>query len=76
MNPNFITWNKHDQLLCSFLLASMSESAQSQMIGCHTSSQLWTRVSQLFATRSTTLCYSLQSHLHAQFSLKDLGDVS
>ncbi|KZV46694.1 hypothetical protein F511_34870, partial [Dorcoceras hygrometricum] len=37
-----------DQLLFSFLLASMSESAQSQMISCHTSSQLWTRVSQLF----------------------------
>ncbi|KZT76280.1 putative inactive receptor-like protein kinase [Dorcoceras hygrometricum] len=27
MNPNFITWNRQDQLLFSFLLASMSESA-------------------------------------------------
>ncbi|KZV24461.1 hypothetical protein F511_20720 [Dorcoceras hygrometricum] len=49
MNLNFVNWNRQDQLLFSFLLASMSESAQSQMIGCHTSSQLWT---QLFATRS------------------------
>ncbi|KZV45700.1 hypothetical protein F511_26726 [Dorcoceras hygrometricum] len=62
MNPNFITWNRQDQLLFSFLLASMSESVQSQMIGCHTSSQLWTRVTQLFATRSKAraMQYKLQ----------------
>ncbi|KZV26181.1 hypothetical protein F511_06348 [Dorcoceras hygrometricum] len=62
MNPNFVTWNRQDQLLFSFLLASMSESAQSQMIGCQTSSQLWTRVTQLFATRSKArvMQYKLQ----------------
>lgn len=41
INPFFITWCRQDQLLFSFLLASMTEAVQAQMIGCITSSQIW-----------------------------------
>lgn len=52
LNPSFISWCRQDQLLFSFLLASMAESVQGHMIGCLTSTQLWSRVSSLFASRS------------------------
>lgn len=51
-NPLFVTWSRQDQLLFSFLLASMTECVQSQMIGCATAAQLWMRVTRLFASRS------------------------
>lgn len=62
VNPAFITWCRQDQLLFSFLLASMSESVQTQMIGCESSAQLWSRVSTIFATRSKArvMHYKLQ----------------
>lgn len=34
LNPKFIYWCRQDQLLFSFLLASMTEGVQAQMIGC------------------------------------------
>ncbi|KZV51817.1 hypothetical protein F511_11194 [Dorcoceras hygrometricum] len=45
-----------------FLLASMSEGVQAQMIGCESSVQLWTRVSTIFATHSKArvMHYKLQ----------------
>lgn len=52
VNPTFIIWCRQDQLLFSFLLASMSETVQAQMIGCESSVGLWTQVSTIFATRS------------------------
>lgn len=52
LNPAYISWCRQDQLLFSFLLASMTEDVQAQMIGCETSSHLWSRISQRFASRS------------------------
>lgn len=52
LNPMFVTWGRQDQLLFSFLLASMVEGVQGQMIGCTTAAQLWMRVTHLFASRS------------------------
>lgn len=52
LNPSFITWCRQDQLLFSFLLASKTETVQAQIIGCTSSSQLWSRVFQLFADRT------------------------
>lgn len=61
-NPLHTAWSRQDQLLFSFLLASMTEGIQSQMIGCSSSAQIWIRVSTLFANRSKArmMQYKLQ----------------
>ncbi|XP_073058680.1 uncharacterized protein [Primulina eburnea] len=62
INPLYILWCRQDQLLFSFLLGSMAEGIQAQMIGCTTTAQLWSRITHLFATRSKArvMQYKLQ----------------
>lgn len=62
LNPNFVSWCRQDQLLFSYILASMTESIQGQMIGCLTSTQLWSRLTVLFSSQSKAkvLRYKLQ----------------
>lgn len=61
-NPLYATWRRQDQLLFSFLLASMADGIQGQIIGCTTSAQLWSRITRLFAVRSKArvMHYKLQ----------------
>lgn len=75
VNPLYTLWCRQDQLLFSFLLGSMQESIQAQMIGCTTSVQLWSRVTHLFATRSRARVMQYKMHLQTlkkgSLSMKD-----
>ena len=40
MNPEYVTCQRQDQLLVSWLLSSMSESILLQMVGCNTANDI------------------------------------
>ncbi|XP_010242901.1 PREDICTED: uncharacterized protein LOC104587128 [Nelumbo nucifera] len=52
MNPDFILWEQQDQLLLSWILASLSEGVLAQVIGYTISRSVWNALSRLFASKS------------------------
>jgi len=55
VNPAFLHHHKQDQLLVAWLLASMSSSILTKMVGLDTSTAIWNRLSTYYAshTRAT-----------------------
>ncbi|KAJ1692760.1 hypothetical protein LUZ63_009458 [Rhynchospora breviuscula] len=51
-NQDYLSWSRQDQLLLSWLRASLSEPIQAQVVSCSTSANLWTMLQQQFATNS------------------------
>lgn len=49
VNVELMAWEQQDQLLVSRLISSMSKSILTRMVGCETSSQIWTKLNAYFA---------------------------
>ena len=47
-NPECVAWQQQDQLILSTLIASLSESILSQVLGCNTSRTLWVALERMF----------------------------
>ena len=58
-NPEYVLWNRQDQLILSWLLASMTETIQAQMVGCNTAADVWKVVYNLRIT-VTSEGYAIQ----------------
>lgn len=52
-NPEFNTYQRQDNLLCAWLLSSISPNLLSQVIGCRTSNEVWMTMKQNFSSRSS-----------------------
>lgn len=52
INVEFENWEQQDQLLVSWLLASMSENLTRRMVGCDYSYQIWKKIEVLFASQT------------------------
>lgn len=52
VSSEFISWNRQDQLLLSWLLLSMSESMLTRVVGCERSYSVWERISQFFVSQN------------------------
>lgn len=52
INAEFAAWEQQNQLLVSWLLSSMSESVLTRMVGCETSTQIWTKLNSYFASHT------------------------
>jgi len=65
INPFFLHYHKQDQLIVAWLLASMSSSILTKMVGLDSSAAIWTRLSTYYAshTRATIkkLCLLLRT---------------
>ena len=62
-NPAYDLWERQDQLLVSWLLASINESVLTTSVGLNTSNEVWTALAQAFADESREkkiLQYKLQ----------------
>ena len=61
-NPAFDLWERQDQLLVSWLLASISEAVLVTTVGLDTSHEVWTALEQAYAgqSRAKILQYKLQ----------------
>ena len=51
-NPAFLAWHRQDQLLSSWLLASLSESSMVLVVGLTTSKDIWNALSTRYASQS------------------------
>ncbi|KAJ4749591.1 polyprotein [Rhynchospora pubera] len=64
-NQDYLSWSRQDQLLLSWLRASLSEPIQAQMVSCSTSAALWTMLQQQFATNSRARLIDLKRQLQS-----------
>ncbi|KAJ1700906.1 hypothetical protein LUZ63_000685 [Rhynchospora breviuscula] len=62
-NQDYLSWSRQDQLLLSWLRASLSEPIQAQVVSCSTSANLWTMLQQQFATNSRARLSDLKRQL-------------
>ena len=60
-NPEFLQWFKHDQLLLTWNLSSLSEEVYSYIIGCTTSFMVWRALESAFGSISQNR--QLQIHI-------------
>ena len=72
LNPEFEQWNNEDQLLLSWLLASISPSILGHVIHCSSSYELWSILNHLSVTRFRARLLQLRMQLQ---SLKK-GDMA
>ncbi|RVW50500.1 Retrovirus-related Pol polyprotein from transposon TNT 1-94 [Vitis vinifera] len=59
----FLEWEQQDQLLLSWLLSSVSESILPRLVGCDTSSLLWGRLEQYFASQTRAKAKQFKTQL-------------
>lgn len=59
----FLTWEQQDQLLLSWLLASMSESMLTRMVGCEFSYQIWDKLESFFSSQTKAKVLQLKTQL-------------
>jgi hypothetical protein len=68
-NPAYVTWQRKDQLLLSWIISSLTPSIVSSMYGVNTSFQAWTTLATKFASQSK----SRISHLKRQLQTLQQG---
>ncbi|GAV70363.1 UBN2 domain-containing protein, partial [Cephalotus follicularis] len=73
-NPNYLSWCQRDQLLLSWINASLSESILPLVIGKHTSADTWTTLNQSLGSPTHTRI--LQLHMQLQNLKKNNSSIS
>ena len=54
VNPEFVAWQRQDQLLASWLLSSISDGVLVAMVGNNTAAEMWETLELNFASQSKT----------------------
>lgn len=65
LNEAFLQWDQQDQLLMSWLLASMSDGMLVRMVGCDYSFQIWEKLEVFFASQTKAKVNQLQTQLRS-----------
>jgi Reverse transcriptase (RNA-dependent DNA polymerase)/gag-polypeptide of LTR copia-type/GAG-pre-integrase domain len=65
LNPAYEAWHRQDQLLLSWLRASLSDSLVAQVVGCTTSAELWSTLHETFAISSPAKIEQLYKDLQS-----------
>ena len=73
-NPAYISRQKHDELLLSWLIASLTESVHTKVIGMSTSKDVWTALEKHFSSQSRARL--LQRMLQLQTIKKGVLSIS
>jgi hypothetical protein len=63
LNPNFILWEKKDQYLLSWFIATLSDKVFSTVYGLETSRQVWTTLANRYVGPSKTRIQDLRRQL-------------
>lgn len=63
INPEYIAWNKQDQILLGWLLSSLTESALAHVVGLQTSQAVWEALSKHFASKAQSRILYLKREL-------------
>ncbi|KAJ1685185.1 hypothetical protein LUZ63_016575 [Rhynchospora breviuscula] len=65
INPTFLAWRRHDQLLLSWLRSSLTESILAQVVSCTTSLDLWLTLQKLSASNSRAHVIDLKRQVNS-----------
>ncbi|KAF3793254.1 hypothetical protein EJ110_NYTH10034 [Nymphaea thermarum] len=63
VNPDYILWLKHDQLVLSWIITSLSENVLSQVIGLKTAYEVWSSLKRSYASHSRSRIIHLKGQL-------------
>ena len=64
-NIAFYNWTRLDQFIMHWLMNSMTESILGLVLNCNTSSEIWSTVAQIFATKSKARILQVQGLLQS-----------
>ncbi|KAJ3697958.1 hypothetical protein LUZ61_001663 [Rhynchospora tenuis] len=64
-NPDFAPWHRQDQLLLGWLLSSLTEVIQAQVVSCTTSFDLWNSLQTIFSNRSRARLTDLRRQIQS-----------
>ncbi|RVW87701.1 Retrovirus-related Pol polyprotein from transposon RE1 [Vitis vinifera] len=64
VNPKFQDWEQQDQLIMSWLLASITDALLTRMVNCDTSAQVWKTLELYFATQVRAKVTQFKTQLH------------
>ncbi|KAF8377256.1 hypothetical protein HHK36_030631 [Tetracentron sinense] len=73
-NPLFEKWNQTDQLLLSWINATLSEEVLCEVVGLNTAQEVWSTLANTYAQRSKAREYQLRHQL--QICKKDSSSMS
>ncbi|KAH9658932.1 protein kinase domain-containing protein [Citrus sinensis] len=62
-NPEYQVWKKHDHILLSWLLSSLSEEVLGTVVDCSTSFEVWTTLSNQFGARTRARILHLRTQI-------------
>jgi hypothetical protein len=63
VDPDYLLWNKKDQFVLSVLNATLTEKLLSTIVGLNTARQVWTSLSNRFASQSRSRITHLKHQL-------------
>jgi hypothetical protein len=63
LNPEFVLWEKKDQFILSWLIASLSEKVVATVYGLNTSHEVWTALAHCYASPSKSRINNLRRQL-------------
>jgi hypothetical protein len=72
LNPDFLTWQRQDQMILSALISSLSEMILAYVVKCTTSREVWTTLERMFTAQSRARSMSI----HYQLATLRKGDSS
>ncbi|PIA65552.1 hypothetical protein AQUCO_00100800v1 [Aquilegia coerulea] len=63
LNPSFLSWKRHDQLVLSWINAMLTEPVLAQVIGLHTAKDVWDALTRLFSSNSEARVMQLKKQM-------------
>ncbi|KAJ1422579.1 gag-polypeptide of LTR copia-type [Sesbania bispinosa] len=63
LNTEFVNWEQQDQLLISWLLASMSKRLTTRVVGCEYTHQIWKKLETFFTSQTRSKVKQLKDQL-------------
>ncbi|KAL5704422.1 hypothetical protein ACHQM5_022856 [Ranunculus cassubicifolius] len=64
INPEYVAWQKQDQILLGWLLSSLSETVLAQVVGLSTSRDVWLALEKHYSSKSKSRVLHLRRELH------------
>ncbi|XP_060964178.1 uncharacterized protein LOC133033461 [Cannabis sativa] len=74
VNPEFEDWEQHDNILMSWLLSSMSEETTNLMVGCVTTTRIWTTLKENYTALNAANISLYKTHLRNTKMTVSLND--
>ena len=76
-NPKYTEWTEQDQLIKLLIVSTLIEEAMGEVIGCHTSQEVWTSLSAAFSHKLKAREHRLKADLQLlQKGTRSVGEYA